>query len=425
MFMRKGLIRRFWRRLSGQPLTRKTKSQAGPKPKLRLQGLPPGRPAVANRPTVLLITHNASRSGAPMVALDIGRRLARDFNLVTFSVGAGELLPWFQQDANAIYVGQGKADQIDRQLRQILRRHPPAAVVVNSMASRAAFPALRASGLPVLILSHEMASRLANSQEIHEVAAWAKRVILSSPMAAAEAFGKDHALWPPNHRILPQGQCAVPPFDADPAAQAQDAARLRALMRPAGAEGRINVMGMGSLILSKGCDLFLEMARQVLANPDCPDVAFFWFGSPPSSGRDTYTTLLQVQAGQAGFDFDKVFVGKTGVPDLAQSMADVFVLPSRLDTLPNVAVDAMMAGAPVVCFDRASGIAPLITAAGQAQPCLAPPLDAGALAERVLAIARDPALRQSVGQALQIHAQTIFDRDTYLEAVAAEVRALL
>ncbi|GHC62482.1 hypothetical protein GCM10007315_28200 [Gemmobacter tilapiae] len=360
-----------------------------------------------------------------MVALDIGRRLSRDVNLVTFSVGPGELLPWFQQDASAIYVGQGKPDQIDRQLRQILRRHQPAAVVVNSMASRAAFPALRASGLPVLILSHEMASRLANRQEIREITAWAKRVLISSPMAAVEAFGEDRALWPPNHRILPQGQCAVPPFDADPTAQAQDAARLRALMRPAGAEGRINVMGMGSLILSKGCDLFLEMARQVLANPDRPDVAFFWFGSPPSSGRDTYTTLLKVQAGQAGFDFDKVFVGKTGLPDLAQSMANVFVLPSRLDTLPNVAVDAMMAGAPVVCFDRASGIAPLITAAGQAQPCLAPPLDAGALAERVLVLARDAALRQNVGQALQSHARPIFDRDTYLEAVAAEVQALI
>jgi glycosyltransferase involved in cell wall biosynthesis len=420
--MGKGLIRRLWRRLRGRPIPGpKAKRPAKP----RLKGLPGGASPIAGRPRLLLITHNASRSGAPMVALDIGRRLARDYDLVTFSVGGGELLPWFQEDAIAVYVGSKTPAETDRQLRQILRRHEPAAVVINSMASRAAFPVIRGSGLPVLMLSHEMASRLANTAEIQQVAGWARKVILSSPMAAAEAFGNDPADWPANHRILPQGKCAVPPMNADPAHQAQDAQRITALMRPAGAEGRINIMGMGSLIMSKGCDLFLEMARQVQASPDRPDVGFFWFGSPPGSARDTFSTLLKVQAGQSGFDFDKVFIGKTGLPDLAGSMADIFILPSRLDTLPNVAVDAMLAAKPVVSFDRASGIAPLLVAAGQGAACLAPPLDAGALAERVLTLARDAGLRQRVGMALQNHAAPIFDRVAYLDAVAAEVQALL
>jgi glycosyltransferase involved in cell wall biosynthesis len=85
----------------------------------------------------------------------------------------------------------------------------------------------------------------------------------------------------------------------------------------------------------------------------------------------------------------------------------------------------MLAAKPVVCFDRASGIAPLIVAAGQGAACLAPPLDAGALAERVLTLARDAGLRQRVGMALQNHAAPIFDREAYLDAVAAEVQALL
>ena len=39
--------------------------------------------------------------------------------------------------------------------------------------------------------------------------------------------------------------------------------------------------------------------------------------------------------------------------------ADVFLVTSRLDPLPNVAIDALISGTPVMCFDKACGLANL------------------------------------------------------------------
>ena len=36
-------------------------------------------------------------------------------------------------------------------------------------------------------------------------------------------------------------------------------------------------------------------------------------------------------------------------------MADLFYVSSRLDPLPNVAIDAGMLGLPVICFEGATG----------------------------------------------------------------------
>jgi hypothetical protein len=39
------------------------------------------------------------------------------------------------------------------------------------------------------------------------------------------------------------------------------------------------------------------------------------------------------------------------------SSADLFLLSSRLDPLPNVAIDELTMGLPVLCFEKTSGIA--------------------------------------------------------------------
>ena len=36
--------------------------------------------------------------------------------------------------------------------------------------------------------------------------------------------------------------------------------------------------------------------------------------------------------------------------------ADIFMVTSRLDPLPNVAIDALVKGTPVMCFEKACGL---------------------------------------------------------------------
>ena len=46
------------------------------------------------------------------------------------------------------------------------------------------------------------------------------------------------------------------------------------------------------------------------------------------------------------------FLGEVNSLEPVYAMADIFLLSSRLDPFPNVAIDAMLAGLPVVCFEN-------------------------------------------------------------------------
>ena len=73
--------------------------------------------------------------------------------------------------------------------------------------------------------------------------------------------------------------------------------------------------------------------------------------------------------------------------EFAYELSDALLLPSRLDPLPNVAIDALCQGLPVLCFDKASGIADLLCAAGLRSACVAEYIDTNELAEKVLRLA--------------------------------------
>jgi len=74
--------------------------------------------------------------------------------------------------------------------------------------------------------------------------------------------------------------------------------------------------------------------------------------------------------------------------------ADVFVLPSLQDNLPNTMLESLACGTPVVGF--AVGGIPDLVRHGQSG-LLAPPGDAGALAEAIRVMAGDPARARAMG----------------------------
>lgn len=55
----------------------------------------------ASRETVMIVSHEASRSGAPILALNLVERLASRYNVVALLLGHGPLLDAFEQAAVA------------------------------------------------------------------------------------------------------------------------------------------------------------------------------------------------------------------------------------------------------------------------------------------------------------------------------------
>src|SRR5262249_24483686 len=104
------------------------------------------------------------------------------------------------------------------------------------------------------------------------------------------------------------------------------------------------------------------------------------------------------------------------VEDLAPAyaMADAFFLSTRLDPMPNVAIDAAFNGLPVLCFERATGMASLLAPHPALRGCVLPYLDVQAAARAIAAFVEDEDKRKRVGEAMRHFAETTFDMAGYV-----------
>ena len=89
----------------------------------------------------------------------------------------------------------------------------------------------------------------------------------------------------------------------------------------------------------------------------------------------------------------------------AYSAADLFILPSLEDNLPNMMLEAMACGIPVLAFET-GGVPDVLT--NGVNGVLVPQGDVDALAENIVALVGNEALRQSLGAEATAYAQRAF-----------------
>ena len=130
-----------------------------------------------------------------------------------------------------------------------------------------------------------------------------------------------------------------------------------------------------------------------------------------------YSTYLAEQ--HAASRLQDVVAFLPSVPDLdpVYSGSDVFLLSSRLDPQPNVGIDAVLRGLPVVCFEGASGTAEILGADPETRRLVAPHLDAHAAAEIICRLARDRAEHAGMRAAIRRVGQAAYDIDCYIARV--------
>jgi glycosyltransferase involved in cell wall biosynthesis len=372
----------------------------------------------ANRRTVLMIVHEASRTGAPILAYNVAKRLHRTCNVIVVLLNGGELVGDFKTCSSAVIgpltPGDWHPGEMKHLVAHIAAAYPLSYAIVNSIASWICIPALGRALIPVVLLVHEFASYTRPKWTMRDGLDWATEVVFSAEMVAQSARAEHAtAAYRPLH-ILPQGRCDLPTA-REPTAQLNAPAELARAFRPPGAEDAVVVLGCGFVHLRKGVDLFLSCAAAVKNMRPPRPVRFVWIGQGYDPENDAgYPSYLATQIAHAGLEDTVAMIGEIADLRPAYDLADLFFLSSRLDPMPNVTIDAVLHGMPVVCFAGASGMADLLAGNESTRPCVVPHLDVQAAARVIADLAGDQPKRQEIGSALRNIGQATFDMDRYV-----------
>lgn len=376
----------------------------------------------AAMPTVLLVSHEASRTGAPILSLNLAQVLARKYNVVALLLGGGALKQAFEETGATVLMASGArgspfvAQYVARKIFDVFELQ---FAIVNSIESRVVLPVLAERFVPAISLVHEFASYTRPKDAFREALLWSSEVIFSANLTRENALSTFPDLAKASAIVLPQGKCIVPASAEDSESQQREAQRLQEMIRPKdlGADVLI-VLGAGFVHLRKGVDLFIDCAARVKRHAGGQKVRFVWIGNCYDPESDVaYSVYLQDQIKRADLSGDVVFLGETPAIEAAYEKADLFLLSSRLDPLPNVAIDAMSQGLPVLCFDKTTGIADFLHEVGLGPRCVAGYLDTEDIARKILDFATSRALIPEVGAGCRLHAGEYFNMARYVERI--------
>lgn len=370
-----------------------------------------------SRENVLLVVHQTSRTGAPVLGWNIATHLARHYNVFTVTLAGGPLLHDFEALSVETHGPFGHASAnfsaIDLGLGKLFTTHKFKYAIVNSSESRALIEPCAAHRIPIVFLLHEFATYVYARDELRAAFDRASEIVFPARLVAESSLKIHPALQNRPLRILPQGMSMLPGTGKTQAAGLHPTLQALAASKSQGVK---LVLGAGTVEFRKGVDLFLATAMRVCRADT--SFRFLWVGHGYRPSEDmVYSVYLREHMERAGLVDRVIFLDQQ--PDLepVYALADMFLLSSRLDPMPNVTIDAAHRGIPIICFDQASGMADIlksdpITAAGVVDY-----LDAAMAAEAILSLGRDPAALREVAAATRHLAASVFDMAKYVDAL--------
>jgi glycosyltransferase involved in cell wall biosynthesis len=376
-------------------------------PVVRFSDLPWRFPAGDTRPStrrsgsfkILLVSHSACRTGAPLCLLRVAQELARLPDLECWVVlqQGGELADRFAHFAptlhlNDLIVPGVSFSQAIGLIASTFREYADHGLAIcNTVAVSGFHAAFADQQVPVLSWIHELPTfiELFGGKATIEVVQAASRKIIVPADVVRDSLIERFAIDPDRVRTHYNG--------VDPRTESLSREVMRRVVREElglPAEAQI-VLGCGTVDLRKGADLFVGMARRFLTDPGAAALAprtwFIWVGQ----GTDAELRRWLLHDAAIGGLEDRIrFIGPRADTAGAFLAADLFVLTSREDPCPLANQEAMESGLAVVAFRGSGGGPEVLGDAG----VVVPYLDVDAMAAAVRDLLADPARRAAMGQ---------------------------
>jgi len=308
------------------------------------------------RRRVLFVSHEATRTGAPKIILNILKHFASncDIQCETLLQSGGDLSSDFEEHStvDCLNLPKENSAELKKRIGKIISReksNAPILAICNSMESRFIAKVLAEFDIPVVMLVHELPSSY-SEEDYQGVYETAQKVVF--PVNAVQEAANEKTPIPMSKSIVLSQGLLDPMFGTGITREVAYSQIRKELHLP---ENSFIVLGCGSLDLRKGIDHYASIARRVIqTNHSITPVHFVWVGE---GARWTHSPYHYVQ-----LDLDKTpardhvhFIGERNNVEPYFVGADAFMMSSRVDPFPCVIHEAMAASLPVITFADSGG----------------------------------------------------------------------
>lgn len=372
--------------------------------------------AIGSKGNILLVGHDASRSGAPVLTLNILKSLKDAYNVYAMCLGDGELLGDFINNSCCTFTVEPKYRFnpvfLGKFFERNLKKYSFSFVIVNSAAAASFLKVSFDNDIPSVLLVHEFSYYL--QKNAYESILMADNIVFSAEIVR-KSYLDQFGTLPYSTSIVPQGD---PKVLTDISAIDRSEEVWKNLIKDRSKKYRI-VAGLGVCEYRKGTDQFLLAASEILKKRD--DVFFVWIGDA-TNVEPILQSVISYETDNFSLRNNFAFIPKLkGLNDVLPYL-DLVLLTSRLDPLPNVIISSMRNGIPFVSFDRVSGICDMLKKHDLGDRCLSRYMDCYGMAEKASALLDDQELYSKVSSALLEVYNQEFSFDEYIKSLLAEVR---
>lgn len=378
---------------------------------------------------ILFISHDASRTGAPIVFLNFlrwfkqntdipfqillqrGGELEKDFAALAPTLVFEQLLDksLWKRVSKRLGLNKSKNDPIAH-LQQHYKQSEIGLVFSNTATNGQLLQALSFLRCPVISHIHELEYSIhcCNLDGLQITKSHTDHYIACADAVKTNLI-EQHSISPSDISVI---HAFIPLAQKNTGTVGPSNQYLRQKLHLP--ENAFIVGASGTTDWRKGVDLFIQLAFRVCSKIEAP-IHFVWLG-----GGHNRIQMLAVNhdVEKLGLKSNVHFIGAQPNPLDYFAGFDLFALTSREDPYPLVCLEAASLGKPIVCFDKAGGEPEFVE-----NDCgyVVPYLDIEAMADRVIELYHNPEQCQQFGLNA---AQKVRDRHL-LEDNAPKILALI
>lgn len=309
-----------------------------------------------NKEKMLVVVHEAQKAGATLLSMNIIKTIKRitDYEPIVILLSGGPLEEEFRKQCLVYSLNQTTFSciQHEESLRKIISEVKELGIkyaICNSIVSALVAKELHDFDINIITLIHELPTSIYNYDFVTS-AEYARDY--SDKLVFAAKFVRDKYLesFKADSKkcyVVPQGLYAN--ININDIEEKKESKKKLCKKLNINLDNKI-VLGCGYGNLRKGIDIFALAAADVIKKD--PNIHFVWLGGCDPELQNWISHDMEVQ--NIGSNF--TFVPFEEDPSYFFGGADVFVLSSREDPFPSVALEAMASYTPVVNFENAGGM---------------------------------------------------------------------